>query len=131
MTQGLVEPNYVGWPLTLVEQECRQRGVTFTVVWTAADRGSIDPSSAEGFVVRQHMSAEGIYQFIAVWKKRKEVQKVSYKINDGCVACGTCAATCPVGAIKEGSPIYVISESECIECGACASVCPVSAIEAP
>ncbi|MDU4959872.1 MAG: 4Fe-4S binding protein [Sporomusaceae bacterium] len=55
---------------------------------------------------------------------------MAYKITDACVSCGTCAATCPVGAISEGSPIYVISE-ECVECGACAAVCPVSAIEAP
>lgn len=55
---------------------------------------------------------------------------MAYKITDTCVACGTCAATCPVGAISEGSPIYVISD-ECVECGACAAVCPVSAIEAP
>jgi NAD-dependent dihydropyrimidine dehydrogenase PreA subunit len=55
---------------------------------------------------------------------------MAYKINDTCVACGTCAATCPVGAISEGSPIYVISD-ECVECGACAAVCPVAAIEAP
>ena len=55
---------------------------------------------------------------------------MSYKINDSCVACGTCASTCPVGAIKEGTP-YVIQEDVCVECGACAAVCPVSAIEAP
>lgn len=55
---------------------------------------------------------------------------MAYKITDTCIACGTCAATCPVGAISEGSPIYVISE-ECVECGACAAVCPVAAIEAP
>ena len=53
---------------------------------------------------------------------------MSYKINDSCVACGTCASTCPVGAIKEGTP-YVIEEDVCVECGACAAVCPVSAIE--
>ena len=56
---------------------------------------------------------------------------MAYKITEECVACGSCAATCPVGAIAEGSPIYVISEEACVECGACASVCPVSAIFAP
>ena len=49
---------------------------------------------------------------------------MAYKINDTCVACGTCASTCPVGAIKEGTP-YVIQEDVCVECGACAAVCPV------
>ena len=64
------------------------------------------------------------------WERRCNF-KLSYKINDQCVACGTCASTCPVGAIKEGAPTYVIEEDVCVECGACAAVCPVSAIEAP
>ncbi|MCX7779305.1 MAG: 4Fe-4S binding protein [Negativicutes bacterium] len=55
---------------------------------------------------------------------------MAYKITETCVACGSCAATCPVGAISEGTPIYTISE-ECVECGACAAVCPVGAIVAP
>ncbi len=54
---------------------------------------------------------------------------MAYKITEECVACGTCAAECPVEAIKEGTP-YTITD-ECVECGACAAVCPVSAIEAP
>lgn len=55
---------------------------------------------------------------------------MAYKINDSCVACGACEATCPVGAITEGDGKYVISD-ECVECGACAAGCPMGAIEAP
>jgi ferredoxin len=54
---------------------------------------------------------------------------MAYKITDKCIACGTCEAECPVGAIKQGDPTYVIDEATCIECGMCASVCPVGAPE--
>ena len=50
-----------------------------------------------------------------------------YKISDECIACGACAAGCPVEAISEGD-IYVIDPEKCIDCGACQDGCPVSAI---
>lgn len=55
---------------------------------------------------------------------------MAYKITEDCVACGSCAATCPVSAILEGEPIYSIND-ECVECGSCAEVCPTGAIKAP
>ncbi len=48
-------------------------------------------------------------------------------INDECIACGACAAECPVDCISEGG-IYVIDEETCIDCGACEAVCPSNAI---
>lgn len=54
---------------------------------------------------------------------------MAYKINDTCIACGTCADTCPVGAISEGDGKYEIDENACLECGACAAACPMGAIE--
>ena len=50
-----------------------------------------------------------------------------YVISDECIACGACAAECPVDAIKEGDGKYVIDADTCISCGACAENCPVSA----
>ena len=44
-----------------------------------------------------------------------------------CIACGSCAAECPVNAISEGDGKYVIDADECIDCGTCAGVCPVGA----
>ena len=49
-------------------------------------------------------------------------------INDSCISCGTCAASCPVEAISQGDSQYVIDEGACIDCGTCAGECPVSAI---
>jgi Fe-S-cluster-containing hydrogenase component 2 len=34
---------------------------------------------------------------------------------------------CPVEAISEGDPIYIIDAEKCTDCGACATVCPVEA----
>jgi ferredoxin len=53
---------------------------------------------------------------------------MAHKITDACLACGTCVPECPVEAISEGDPIYVINAGKCTDCGACASVCPAEAI---
>ena len=31
---------------------------------------------------------------------------MAHVINDGCLMCGACAGTCPVGAISEGADKY-------------------------
>jgi ferredoxin len=55
---------------------------------------------------------------------------MAYKITEDCIACGACAADCPVEASSEGDGIYVINADTCIDCGACADSCPVSAPQA-
>ena len=57
-----------------------------------------------------------------------EDKKMAYKISDQCLSCGSCAETCPVGAISEGDAQYVIDAEACMSCGACAASCPVEAI---
>ena len=52
---------------------------------------------------------------------------MAYKISDECIACGACAAECPVGCISEQGDKFEINPEECLECGACAGVCPVGA----
>lgn len=55
---------------------------------------------------------------------------MAYKISSDCIACGACAAECPVSAISAGDPIYVIEADACIDCGSCAATCPVGAPKA-
>lgn len=48
---------------------------------------------------------------------------------DLCVACGTCAAACPISAITEGDDAYEVNQETCVGCGSCYNVCPANAIE--
>ena len=52
---------------------------------------------------------------------------MAFKITDDCIACGACAADCPVEAISEGDGKFEIDVDTCIGCGACADNCPVGA----
>ena len=53
---------------------------------------------------------------------------MAFAISDECIACGACAAECPVNAITEGDGKYVIDADTCMDCGSCAGVCPAGAI---
>jgi len=55
---------------------------------------------------------------------------MAHTITDACLACGACAAECPVEAISEGDPKYIIDADICTDCGACVEVCPADCIEA-
>lgn len=53
---------------------------------------------------------------------------MAHVISDECVMCGSCKDACPVEAIAEGDPKYVIDADKCTDCGTCVGECPVEAI---
>ena len=55
---------------------------------------------------------------------------MAYSINDECISCGACAASCPSDAITEGESKYEVDAGKCVDCGACGDICPVSAAQA-
>ena len=52
---------------------------------------------------------------------------MAYKITDKCIACGACAANCPVSCITQKGEKYDIAPEQCISCGTCGCGCPVEA----
>jgi len=53
---------------------------------------------------------------------------LTHVISDDCISCGACEPECPVAAISQGDPKYVIDPSKCTDCAKCVDVCPTSAI---
>lgn len=57
------------------------------------------------------------------------ISKVA-RIGGECVACGSCVAVCPRGAIWIDSGVTArIQEDMCVGCGKCAQTCPADVIE--
>lgn len=52
---------------------------------------------------------------------------MAYQITDACTACGLCLDVCPIGAISEGEPKYVIDDT-CCDFEECVVECPEEAI---
>ncbi len=100
---------------------------------------------ADGLVVLTHFKGHELSGFGGTLKnlgmgcaarkgKLEQHSTLAPKIDKRrCVACGTCAEFCPVGAPEpvEGvkKPRYRINEKRCIGCGECIAVCPEEAIK--
>jgi Fe-S-cluster-containing hydrogenase component 2 len=51
------------------------------------------------------------------------------EIDKACVACGTCMATCPRGAITIFKGLTAqVDTSRCVGCGRCEKACPAGII---
>ncbi|MBX6422552.1 DUF362 domain-containing protein [Thermosulfurimonas sp. F29] len=99
---------------------------------------------ADGLVVLTHFKGHELSAFGGAIKnvgmgcaarkgKLEQHSTVAPKIDKKrCVACGTCAEFCPVGAPEPAKgvkkPRYRINEKRCIGCGECIAVCPQEAI---
>jgi RnfABCDGE-type electron transport complex B subunit len=79
--------------------------------------------SAAALAVAQRLSA-------AAAPAEKKVAVIDPKT---CIACGTCAKTCPVKAILKTEvnrkTVHVVDATKCIGCGACVKKCPVKCIQ--
>ncbi len=100
---------------------------------------------ADGLVVLTHFKGHELSAFGGAVKnlgmgcaarkgKLEQHSTVAPKIDKKrCVACGTCAEFCPVGAPEPAEgvkrPRYRINEKRCIGCGECIAVCPEEAIK--
>lgn len=61
---------------------------------------------------------------------RLRVRKQAYIDEDTCVACGSCARVCPLGAVRVYRGVKaVVDADKCVGCGKCAKECPASVIE--
>ncbi len=52
---------------------------------------------------------------------------MAYRITNACTACDLCLDVCPISAIEEGDPIYVIDDT-CCDFEECLVMCPEDAI---
>lgn len=50
-------------------------------------------------------------------------------VGKGCVACGSCVKSCPLGAISIYRGLFArVDEARCIGCGRCEAACPAQVI---
>ena len=56
------------------------------------------------------------------------IRSSGFRVESGCVSCGTCGASCPVGNIRmeAGRPVW---GEHCIHCMACVHACPRKVIQ--
>lgn len=62
--------------------------------------------------------------------KRKKMKRKANVDKNTCVACGTCANVCPLGAINIIAGVFAeVDQLKCVGCTKCANECPASIIK--
>ncbi|MGB9936370.1 MAG: DUF362 domain-containing protein [Methanobacterium sp.] len=105
---------------------------------TAKIAGAIE--NADSMVVLSHFKGHGMSGFGGAIKnlamgcaspegKLEQHECVKPIINENCIACGKCIASCPVSAMTIEEEISKINYEACIACNNCFMVCPESVID--
>jgi ferredoxin len=120
-----VVPDITGFELSKAIELCKTSGYKIEIMFTRPYK--VQPEGKPR-VIRFHRASKnkGVIT-VAFEEKRKEVDKVAYRITEECLACGACMDACPSDAISEGD-IYKIDPDKCENCGACVDACPTGAI---
>ena len=94
-------------------------------------KASILPGRGDELLIEVEGSENGISKGIEFLKNKKvavEGVEKRIKFNDtDCVHCGACTAVCFSGALKIGTPDWLLDfdSAKCVACGLCVKACPL------
>lgn len=74
-----------------------------------------------------NITVPGKYPYVDMIDSKKRLSALEFiTVDQGCLQCGVCAQSCPVGAIDSENSAS-INKGECILCHACIKTCPENA----
>ena len=116
-----VVPDITGFELSKALELCKTSGYEIEIMFTRPYK--VQPVGKPRVIRFHRVSKNKGVITVAFEEKRKEVDKVAYKITEECLACGSCLDACPVEQLAK--VIFIRSIRINVEsCGACADACP-------